>query len=240
MTNACASAKGSGGRLFPSIGTAYYWPTCLNSMCYSGARIDAATKAKWSDVDWKNEQLHLTTKYKKHVVVDMNPLLADLKDMHSRRIPNSPWVFPSTMSHTQVGHIGEIHRLLGPVREAAGFPDFTPHDCRHHFISYAVMEGIDDPTIAKWVGHADGGVLIGKVYGHLAPGHTKKLAARFTFGEKLQAPQAPALADAASLSAADLARPLQQKLASAGAAQAGGSPAEKTPVRASAVTNNIP
>ena len=32
-----------------------------------------------------------------------------------------------------------------------------------------VMNGIDYMTIARWVGHRDGGVLIGKVYGrHMA------------------------------------------------------------------------
>src|ERR1035441_3644261 len=31
-----------------------------------------------------------------------------------------------------------------------------------------VMSGIDFMTIAKWVGHKDGGVLVGKVHGHLS------------------------------------------------------------------------
>jgi hypothetical protein len=37
-------------------------------------------------------------------------------------------------------------------------------------------------TIARWVGHKDGGVLIGKVYGHLNDEHAKKMAARLVFG----------------------------------------------------------
>jgi integrase len=56
------------------------------------------------------------------------------------------------------------------------------HDLRHHFISYAVMSGIDFMTIAAWVGHKDGGVLIGKVYGHLADAHKKEQAQRLNFG----------------------------------------------------------
>ena len=56
------------------------------------------------------------------------------------------------------------------------------HDLRHHFISYAVMSGIDYMTIAAWVGHKDGGVLIGKVYGHLADAHKKAQAQRLNFG----------------------------------------------------------
>jgi integrase len=59
---------------------------------------------------------------------------------------------------------------------------FGFHDCRHHFISYAVMSGIDFMTIAKWVGHKDGGILIGKVYGHLSNEHAQLQAARMNFG----------------------------------------------------------
>ena len=59
---------------------------------------------------------------------------------------------------------------------------FGFHDARHHFISYAVMSGIDFMTIAKWVGHKDGGILIGKVYGHLSDEHRKLQAARMNFG----------------------------------------------------------
>jgi hypothetical protein len=32
------------------------------------------------------------------------------------------------------------------------------------------MSGIDFMTIAAWLGHKDGGTLIGKVYGHLLDG----------------------------------------------------------------------
>ena len=59
---------------------------------------------------------------------------------------------------------------------------FGFHDCRHHFISYAVMSGIDYMTIARWVGHKDGGILIGKIYGHLSNEHAQTQAARLSFG----------------------------------------------------------
>lgn len=58
---------------------------------------------------------------------------------------------------------------------------FGFHDCRHHFISYAVMSGIDFMTIARWVGHKDGGILIGKVYGHLSNEHAQRQASRLSF-----------------------------------------------------------
>jgi integrase len=68
------------------------------------------------------------------------------------------------------------------AREKAGLPRIGFHDLRHYFISYCVMSGIDYMTIAKWVGHRDGGILIGKVYGHLADDHAKAQAMRVNFG----------------------------------------------------------
>ena len=46
-------------------------------------------------------------------------------------------------------------------------------------------------TVASWVGHADGGVLIGKVYGHLNDEHKRAQAARVVF--------APALVETAQI-----------------------------------------
>jgi len=43
------------------------------------------------------------------------------------------------------------------------------------------MSGIDYMTIAEWVGHQDGGILIGKVYGHLAKSHKREQARRVNF-----------------------------------------------------------
>jgi hypothetical protein len=45
------------------------------------------------------------------------------------------------------------------------------------------MSGIDFMTIAKWVGHKDGGMLIGRTYGHLADEHTKRAAQKVSFGK---------------------------------------------------------
>jgi hypothetical protein len=44
------------------------------------------------------------------------------------------------------------------------------------------MSGVDFMTIAKWCSHADGGMLIGKVYGHLSNEHAQRAASKVTFG----------------------------------------------------------
>jgi len=45
----------------------------------------------------------------------------------------------------------------------------------------AVMSRIDFKTIAEWLGHQDGGMLVGKVYGHLLPEHKQRMAERLVF-----------------------------------------------------------
>jgi hypothetical protein len=45
------------------------------------------------------------------------------------------------------------------------------------------MAGIDFLTIATWLGHQDGGVLVGKVYGHLSDGHKERMAANLAILE---------------------------------------------------------
>jgi integrase len=197
----------------------------IKFMAYSGARRQAALTATWAGVDTINRQLHLDTKYSKHVVVDFNPRLqAHLEDMAARRTDDT-WIFPSTRVNDkgEESHLTNLHKTLVQVRVRAGLKKFTPHDCRHHFVSYAVMDGIDFMTIAKWVGHSDGGVLIGRVYGHLASEHTQKSASKLTFGveapkveekkERAPAPQPAPVLDVNSLSAEQLLALLQQKMA---------------------------
>ncbi len=94
-----------------------------------------------------------------------------LADMNTRRLPDSPWLFPSCRNEGE--HAKSFRETLSIAREKAGVHHFRGfHLLRHYFISQCVMAGIDYMTIAKWVGHKDGGVLIGKVYGHLNNSHT--------------------------------------------------------------------
>lgn len=121
-------------------------------------------------------------------IVDFNPdLEVHLRDMQTRRAPDSEWLFPSPQRGEHDRAAKTFTESLRIVRKLVGLPVFGFHDCRHFFISYCVMAGIDYMTIAKWVGHKDGGVLIGKVYGHLADEHAKMQAGRLTFGRPYQA-----------------------------------------------------
>jgi hypothetical protein len=97
-----------------------------------------------------------------------------LKDMYQRRDSKSPFLFPS--DDDPLKHVVTFKQIWKKVRIAAkiwGTPqDIGFHHFKHYFISHCVMAGMDFMTIAIWAAHMDGGVLIGKVYGHLRPGHS--------------------------------------------------------------------
>jgi integrase len=147
----------------------------LRLLAYSGARRQEAIELCWSDVDFERRtvRFHRAVKYGKARTLDMNPRLeAHLRDMNTRR-GSERFLFPGNTpgqpAHTLV-------KSIARARKAAGLPDLRPHDLRHAFLSRGVMAGVDWITLAQWAGHSDGGVLIGKVYGHLSDEHRKRMA----------------------------------------------------------------
>jgi integrase len=159
----------------------------LRLMAYSGARRNEALRLKWSDVNWQQAQLTIGSdglnKGREVRRVDFNANLErQLREMSARRAPDSDFLFPSPQRGDRDVSAKTFRETLSLTRKKAVLKSFTFHNCRHFFISYSVMSGVDFMTIAKWVGHKDGGVLIGKVYGHLADAHTKQQAQKISFG----------------------------------------------------------
>ncbi|MBI5383165.1 MAG: site-specific integrase [Verrucomicrobia bacterium] len=154
---------------------------------YSGARRNEALRIRWADVDFERRLLTIgadgQTKNRQHRVVDLNPKLeAHLRSMAARRAPDSQWVFPSPQRGDRDMPGKSFVETMRLVRDEARLTGLGFHDLRHFFCSMCVMSGIDFMTIAKWVGHQDGGILIGKVYGHLSNEHTQRQAQKVVFG----------------------------------------------------------
>ncbi len=135
-------------------------------MAYSGLRQSEATSLRWSDINWGLESLRVTggeTGTKNHeqrVIPLYAPLRRLLSDRLERRMPKPP-------ANSKVFTIRSARMAIVRACERLGFPQCGHHTWRHFFITGCVEAGIDFRTIAGWAGHADGGVLIGKVYGHL-------------------------------------------------------------------------
>ena len=187
LENICQCAAGERkekeGAVVPVTKNAEQFIDYIKFLAYSGARRNEALAMRWQDIDFDQGQLTIgaegDTKNRTARVVDFNPKLkAHLLDMKKRRAPDSKWLFPSPQRGDRDASTKTFKESLNLARTQAKMPDFNFHDCRHHFISMCVMSGVDFMTIAAWVGHRDGGVLIGKVYGHLANEHRKAMAER--------------------------------------------------------------
>jgi integrase len=157
----------------------------IQLMASCGSRATETLRLLWSDVDWKQRQLIIgsdgLSKNHESRVVDFNASLSALLNVMRERKSSSMHLFPSPRVTDQDAPARSLKESLRKARALAGVPGFGFHDCRHYFISHAVMSGIDYMTIARWVGHRDGGVLIGKIYGHLNDEHSKKQANRLKF-----------------------------------------------------------
>ena len=172
----------------------------LRLLSFTGAREQEALKLRWSHVDFERRRLFIgadetftakamtigtggTSKNRRSRIVDFNPQLeALLREMENRRAPDSAWLFPSPQRGEKDLRAKTLRESLKLVRVKADLPSVGFHDLRHLFCSFSVMAGIDFMTIASWVGHKDGGILIGKVYGHLLDEHRQKMAARVNIG----------------------------------------------------------
>jgi len=172
----------------------------LRLLAFSGAREQEALALRWTHVDFEHRRIFIgadenftatamtirsggTSKNRGSRIVDFNPQLeALLREMYKRQAPDSEWLFPSPQRGEKDIHAKTLRESLNLVRREAKLPHVGFHDLRHLFCSFSVMAGIDFMTIAAWLGHRDGGILIGKVYGHLLDEHRQKMAAKLMIG----------------------------------------------------------
>lgn len=150
-------------------------------LAFSGMRLQEATSLRWRDVDFVSGTFTVTggeagTKnHEVRVVQLFAPLATFLERLSAARTPRpEPGDF--------VVKIASAKRSMEYACKRADLPDFTHHTMRHFFITNAIEFGIDYKTIASWVGHKDGGLLVAKTYGHLRDSHANEMAKRMIFG----------------------------------------------------------
>ncbi len=158
----------------------------LSFLAFSGVREQEALRIKWTDVDFACERIMIgidrLTKNWESRTVEFNPKLrSHLIQMKRNRAPDCSWLFPSPRRGPRDEHARSFRESLKIARKAADLEWIGFHDLRHYFCSMCVMAGIDFMTAAAWLGHKDGGILVGKVYGHLLDEHRQKAAKRLRF-----------------------------------------------------------
>jgi hypothetical protein len=79
--------------------------------------------------------------------------------------------------------VRKFNRSLKRACKKLGLHHLTHHDLRHLFATRCIESGVDIPTVAKWLGHKDGGVLAMQTYGHLRDKHSAEMAQKVIFAE---------------------------------------------------------
>ena len=156
-------------------------------LAFSGVREQEALRIQWTEVDFARERIAIgvdrLTKNRESRTVEFNPKLrSHLIHMKRNRAPDCSWLFPSPRRGPRDEHTRSFRESLKIARKAADLEWVGFHDLRHYFCSMCVMAGIDFMTIAAWLGHKDGGILVGKVYGHLLDEHRQRMASKLTMG----------------------------------------------------------
>jgi integrase len=196
LLTACVAKKANGD---PLTKNGQQLADFIRVCAFSGAREQEALRLRWSHVDFKDRRLFIgaednfiaaaltvgsggVSKNRRSRVVDFNrDLESVLQEMFARRAPDSVWIFPSPQRGSNDVHAKTFRESMGMVRNAANLSMFGFHDLRHFFASFCVMSGVDLMTVAAWLGHRDGGILIGKIYGHLLDEHRRDAARLIDF-----------------------------------------------------------
>ena len=153
----------------------------LRFLALTGTRCKETYRLKWSDVDFERRKVTIgsdgKSKNRRPRDINFNPeleaLLAEMKTEHPE---DSSYLFPSPQRGEKDKPATTLWDSFKLVREHVKMEHLGFHDFRHLFISKCVMAGVPHMTIAEWLGHRDGGVLIGKVYGHLSEDHKAQVA----------------------------------------------------------------
>ena len=96
-----------------------------------------------------------------------------LQRMAGQRNSHSPMEF--------VLKVREAQKAMDRAFAELAMARFTHHDLRHYFATICIESGVDIPTVARWLGHKDGGVLAMRIYGHLRNEHSIAAAKKVSF-----------------------------------------------------------
>lgn len=139
-------------------------------LAFAGLRVGELRALKWSDIGEASITVGadgMTKGGSFRVVPISEPLRAILARLH------------------EVTGYGEHcitakspRRALSSACRSLGLPHLRIHDLRHWFATWAIQSGVDIPTVAKWLGHKDGGALAMKTYGHIRDDHSLEQVAR--------------------------------------------------------------
>jgi integrase len=153
----------------------------LRVLYMTGCRKNEAAALRWQHVHFTASPEITIPGTKTDSAERSLPLSASavelLQRIRARREANGLPVGPDA----PVLMVREAQKSLDRACAKIGVQRLTHHDLRDAFATVCIESGVDIPTVARWLGHADGGALAMKVYGHLRKDHSKAQMMKVNF-----------------------------------------------------------
>jgi len=150
-------------------------------LAFTGCRKGEAGQIEWRDLDFAAGEIVVrgdaVTGTKGGEGWRRVPLIPDARElferMRSERCAES--------LDAKVFRVGECQKALDRACRKVSAERIVHHDLRHLFATRCIESGVDIPTVSRWLGHKDGGVLAMKTYGHLRREHSQAQAQKVSF-----------------------------------------------------------
>ena len=182
-------------RLFPAMeanGSRGGWGLEAADFCrfmaFTGCRVGEVPRVTWSCIDWDNRVLHIPgfkTDSSDRTIPMFGELEMLLRKLTQRRKAAAAYAVdgqPFLAKADPLFRISECQKTIDRACAGLGIQRVTHHDFRHLFATRCIESGVDIPTVAAWLGHADGGALLMKTYSHHRRAHSLTQAAKVSFG----------------------------------------------------------
>lgn len=156
-------------------------------LAFTGCRLKEAAGVRWQDMDFERGIIHVngTKTDAARREVPMIPAARTLLEVIRKRREKAATVVTDGKPHidpaSPVLAVREAQKSLTRACAAVGVDRLTHHDLRDAFATTCIEAGVDIPTVAAWLGHADGGALLMRIYAHHRRAHSVEQAAKVKF-----------------------------------------------------------
>ncbi|MFM2295972.1 MAG: hypothetical protein RLZZ350_2385 [Verrucomicrobiota bacterium] len=155
-------------------------------LAYGGFRLSEAVNVTWADCDFENEIIVVRGDAEtgtKNWTVRRVPMIEEMRGL-LERMKTQAADEPNT---APVLRVKECLQAMTRAAKTIGIARITHHHLRHLFATRCIEQGVDIPTVSRWLGHKDGGALAMRVYGHLRDQHSVAMAKKVSFATALAA-----------------------------------------------------
>lgn len=151
----------------------------VEMLAYSGMRLGESVALRWRDVNFAQGVFTVTggergTKNHEQRTV---PLSDELHALLERLKRARGSVAPGDC----ILQTASAKKCLQTACRKLAVPPVHHHSFRHYFATCAIESGVDIPTVARWLGHKDGGALLMRTYAHLQQAHSREQMQRVRF-----------------------------------------------------------